>query len=111
MLADRGEWPGAARWFDELIARYPADLRASLARFRLAAQAVRDGLPDSARALFRAEVAAGGLQRMSARFWLGKLALPSRQTPEARPAWLTLARAVSIGHFGRAPPARGNLPP
>src|SRR5205814_645725 len=29
MLADRGEWPGAARWFDELIARYPADLRAS----------------------------------------------------------------------------------
>src|SRR5439155_485029 len=41
MLADRGEWAGAARWFDELIARYPADLRASLARFRLAAQAVR----------------------------------------------------------------------
>src|SRR5213079_702529 len=32
MLADRGEWAGAARWFDELIARYPADLRASLAR-------------------------------------------------------------------------------
>src|SRR5207253_7351931 len=31
MLADRGEWAEAARWFDELIARYPADLRASLA--------------------------------------------------------------------------------
>src|SRR5207302_1003623 len=29
MFADRGEWGGAARWFDELIARYPADLRAS----------------------------------------------------------------------------------
>src|SRR2546429_6659639 len=50
MLADRGEWPGAARWVDEVIARYPADVRASLAPFRLPAQAVRDGLPDSASA-------------------------------------------------------------
>src|SRR5205085_1176439 len=41
MLADRGDWGGAARWFGELIARYAADLRASLARFRLAAQALR----------------------------------------------------------------------
>src|SRR5438445_1724986 len=43
MLGDRGDGSGAARWFGELIARYPADLRASLARFRLAAQALRDG--------------------------------------------------------------------
>ncbi|PYP12625.1 MAG: hypothetical protein DMD56_03415 [Gemmatimonadetes bacterium] len=63
MLGDRGDWAGAARWFGELIARYPADLRASLARFRLAAQALRDGLRDSAAALFRAEVVAGGPQR------------------------------------------------
>jgi len=27
MLADRGEWAGAARWFDELIARYPGGQR------------------------------------------------------------------------------------
>src|SRR5207248_3220654 len=71
MLGDRGDWAGAARWFGELIARYPADLRASLARFRLAAQALRDGLRDSAAALFRAEVVAGGPQRTTARFWLG----------------------------------------
>ena len=111
MLADRGEWPGAARWFDELIARYPADLRASLARFRLAAQAVRDGLPDSASALFRAEVAAGGPQRMSARFWLGKLALSSGDTAEARASWLTLAREDSIGYYGLRARREVNLPP
>src|SRR5439155_559814 len=33
VLVDRGDWPGAARWFGELLARYPADLRSSLARF------------------------------------------------------------------------------
>src|SRR5437867_3430048 len=55
MLADRGDWSGAARWFGELIARYPADLRASVARFRLAAQALRDGGRDSAAGLFQAE--------------------------------------------------------
>src|SRR5205823_5638610 len=27
VLVDRGDWPGAARWFGELLARYPADLR------------------------------------------------------------------------------------
>ncbi len=102
---------GAARWFDELIARYPADLRASLARFRLAAQAVRDGLPDSASALFRAEVAAGGPQRMSARFWLGKLALSSGDTAEARASWLTLAREDSIGYYGLRARREVNLPP
>src|SRR2546426_7413730 len=63
MLGDRGDWSGAARWFGELIARYPADLRASVARFRLAAQAVRDGGRDSAAALFQAEVTAAGPQR------------------------------------------------
>src|SRR5256885_801795 len=54
MLGDRGEWSGAARWFGDLIARYPADLRASLARFRLPAPALRDGGPDGAAALFHA---------------------------------------------------------
>src|SRR5207245_7374481 len=39
MLVDRGDWGGAERWFGDLIARYPTDVRTSLARFRLAAQA------------------------------------------------------------------------
>src|SRR5205807_2084792 len=111
MLADRGDWGGAARWFDELIARYPADLRASLARYRLAAQALRDSLRDSASALFRAEVAAGAPQRMSARFWLGKLALLSGDTAGARAAWLTLAREDSIGYYGLRARREGDLPP
>jgi len=111
MLADRGEWAGAARWFDELIARYPADLRASLARFRLAAQALRDSLRDSASALFRAEVAAGAPQRMSARFWLGKLALLSGDSAGARAAWLTLAREDSVGYYGLRARREVNLPP
>jgi len=111
MLADRGEWAGAARWFDELIERYPGDLRASLARFRLAAQAVRDGLRDSASALFRAEVAAAGAQRMSARFWLGKLAFQSGDTAGARVAWLALAREDSVGYYGLRARREVNLPP
>src|SRR2546426_3841517 len=57
-LAERGERAGAARWFAELIQRYPADLRSSIARFRLATDALRDSLRDSAVALFRSEVAA-----------------------------------------------------
>ena len=111
MLADRGEWAGAARWFDELIARYPADLRASLARFRLAAQALRDGLGDSASALYRAEVAAGAPQRMSARFWLGKVALLSGDSTGARASWLTLAREDSIGYYGLRARREVSLPP
>src|SRR5687768_16336485 len=35
LLDGRDDWAGAARWYGELIARYPADTRASLARFRL----------------------------------------------------------------------------
>src|SRR5439155_6269174 len=94
-----------------LIARYPADQRTSLARFRLAAQAVRDGLPDSASALYRAEVAAGAPQRMSARFWLGKLALLSGDGTGARASWLALAREDSIGYYGLRARREVSLPP
>src|SRR5205823_5909954 len=97
MLGDRGDWAGAARWFGELIARYPADLRASLARFRLAAQALRDGLRDSAAALFRAEVVAGGPQRTTARFWLGKLTLLAGATAGARATRRAPVREGRIG--------------
>ena len=68
MLGDRGDWDGAARWFDELIARYPGDLRASVARFRLALRAMRAGLMDSAAVVLRSEVAAAAPQRSTARF-------------------------------------------
>ncbi|HYU88868.1 MAG TPA: transglycosylase SLT domain-containing protein [Gemmatimonadales bacterium] len=111
MLADRGDWSGAARWFGELIARYPADLRASLARFRLAAQALRDSLRDSAAALFQAEVAAAGPQRTTARFWLGKLTLLARDTAGARATWLALVREDSIGYYGLRARREVDLPP
>src|SRR5439155_1199296 len=52
VLVDRGDWAGAARWFGELLARYPADLRSSLARFRLAARAGEENRPDSAQRLY-----------------------------------------------------------
>jgi soluble lytic murein transglycosylase len=111
MLADRGDWAGAARWFGELLARYPADLRASLARFRLAAQASRDSLRDSAAALFQAEVAAGGPQRTTARFWLGKLTLLAGDTAGARATWLALVREDSIGYYGLRARREVDLPP
>lgn len=111
MLADRGDGAGAARWFGELITRYPADLRASLARFRLVAQAVRDSLRDSAAALLQAEVAAGAPQRTSARFWLGKLTLLSGDTAGARATWLALVREDSIGYYGLRARRELTLPP
>src|SRR5206468_3167644 len=111
MLGDRGDWAGAARWFGELIARYPADLRASLARFRLASQALRDGLRDSAAALFQAEVAAAGPQRTTARFWLGKLTLLAGDTAGARATWLALVREDSIGYYGLRARREVDLPP
>jgi soluble lytic murein transglycosylase len=117
-LLDHGDAAGAGRWFGDLIARYPTDLRASLARFRLAAHVLRDSLRDSAAALFRAEIAAGGPQRVSARWWLGRLALQGGDTVAARATWLTLAREDSIGYYGlRArrelvlPPLRIAAPP
>ena len=111
MMADRGDGTGAARWFGELIARYPGDLRASVARFRLAAEALRAGLRDSAVALYEAEVAAAGPQRTNARFWLGKLALQDGDTARARATWLTLAREDSIGYYGLRARHEVDLPP
>lgn len=111
MMADRGDWTGAARWFGELLARYPGDLRASVARFRLAAEALRTGLRDSAAALFEAEIAAAGPQRTNARFWLGKLALQAGDTARARATWLTLVREDSIGYYGLRARREVDLPP
>src|SRR3989442_1611329 len=100
MRGERGDAAGAARWFGELIARYPVDPRSSVARFRLAFEAARRGLLDSAAALYQSEVTAGAPQRMGARFWLGKLALQRGDTAAARAMWLSLARDDSIGYYG-----------
>ncbi len=111
LLAERGERAAAARWFAELIARYPADARASVARFRLAAQALRDSLRDSAAGLWRGEVAANAPQRLGARFWLGKLALAAGDTAASRATWLSLAREDSIGYYGLRARREVQLPP
>ena len=118
MFADRGDWAGATPWFAELVARYPADVRASLARFRLAAETQRHGLLDSAAALYQAEVATAAPQRTAARFWLGRLALLRGDTAAAEAAWVALAHEDSIGYYGlRArrevplPPLRLSAPP
>jgi len=110
-LAERDDWAGASRWFGELTARYPADLRSSLARFRLAARAMRDGMLDSAAALFRGEVAAAGPQRMSARFWLGKVALLAGDTAAGRALWRALAHEDSVGYYGLRARREVDLPP
>ena len=111
VLADRGDWAGAAQWFGELVARYPADVRASLARFRLAAQALRRELLDSAAALYQAEVAAAAPQRTAARFWLGKLALSRGDTATAEATWTALAHEDSIGYYGLRARRAVALPP
>lgn len=100
MVDGRDDWPRAARWYTELIARYPADARASLARFRLAARAESAGQLDSAAKLYQAEVDAAGSQRMAARFWLGKMAAKRGDSRNARDIWLALAREDSIGYYG-----------
>jgi len=110
-LFDRDDWSGTARWFGELIARYPSDARASLARFRLAARAYRAGQFDSAAALYQGEVTAGGPQRTGARFWLGKVALARGDSAGARDIWRALAREDSLGYYGLRARRETDLPP
>jgi soluble lytic murein transglycosylase len=110
-LGDRGDWQGAARWFAELVGRYPVDPRASQARFRLAAEASLRGLSDSAAVLYQAEVTAGGPQRLAARFWLGRLAQARGDTAGARALWTNLAREDSIGYYGLRARTAAGMPP
>ena len=124
MFDSRDDWANATHWYAELITRYPTDPRASLARFRLAARAQSGGHPDSAAALYRGEIAAGGPQRTAARFWLGKMAEAQGDTAQARAIWLALAHEDSLGYYGMrarretklaplafAAPAAPTLPP
>jgi soluble lytic murein transglycosylase len=110
-LFDRGDGSGTAQWFGELITRYPADARSSLARFRLAARAYRAGQLDSAAALYQGEVSAGGPQQNGARFWLGKVALARGDSAGAREIWRALARDDSLGYYGLRARRETDLPP
>jgi soluble lytic murein transglycosylase len=107
----RDDWVQAGRWYGELIKRYAADARASLARFRLAAHAEAAGDPDSAAALYQAEIDAGGPQRTAARFWLGKMAQARGDAGQARSIWLALAHEDSLGYYGMRARRETGLPP
>lgn len=111
LCTDRGDSAGADRWYGDVIARYPTDLRSSLARFRLALRAARGGNLDSAAALYRAEVDSSGPSRMGARFWLGRLAATRGDSAGVRTIWLALAREDSIGYYGLRARALLGLPP
>lgn len=100
MLDSRNSWARAANWYTELIARYPTDARASLARFRLAAHAESGGYPDSAAAWYKSEIDAAGPQRTAARFWLGKMAAARGDNGEAQRVWVALAHEDSLGYYG-----------
>ena len=110
MLTDRGDRVGATRWFGELLRRYPGDQRASLARFRLAADVYRDGRRDSAAALYQAEVQANGPQREAARFWLGKIAAQGGDSAAAFRFWGAVARDDSLGYYGLRARRAAGLP-
>lgn len=111
MNDSRDDWVQAGRWYGELIKRYPADARASLARFRLAAHAEATGLPDSAASLYQSEIDAAGPQRTAARFWLGKMAEARGDSAQARNIWLALAREDSLGYYGMRARRETGLPP
>ena len=111
MLDGRNDSMNAARWYRQLIARYPADGRSSLARFRLASRAENAGQLDSAAALYQSEIDANGPQRTAARFWLGKVALERGDSTNARSTWIALAREDSLGYYGMRARRETGLPP
>src|SRR5258705_4778691 len=111
MQNDPNDCGQAGRWYGEVIKRYPADPRASLARFRLAAHAEETGDPDNAASLYQAEIDAAGPQRTAARFWLGKMAAARGDSAKARGIWLALAREDSLGYYGIRARRETGLPP
>ena len=111
LLDGRNDWTGAARWYGELIARYPADTRASVARFRLAARAESAGRLDSAAVWYQSEVDAAGPQRNAARFWLGKLARSRGDSDKAKTLWTSLASEDSLGYYGMRARQEAGMPP
>jgi soluble lytic murein transglycosylase len=110
-LADRGDAAGSERWLAEVIRRYPADPRASLARFRLAAAARRRGQTDSAARLYTAEVTVNGVQRVAARYWLVRMARERDDRTMLDALWRALAREDSLGYYGLQARRVAGLPP
>jgi soluble lytic murein transglycosylase-like protein/Tfp pilus assembly protein PilF len=111
LLDGRDDWAGASRWYGELIERYPADTRASLARFRLAARAESVGRSDSAAGWYQSEVDAAGPQRTAARFWIGKLAQSRGDSDKAKTIWTALASEDSLGYYGMRARQVAGMPP
>ncbi len=109
-LAGEGAGADADRTLGELLARYPTDPHASRARFRLAAEAMRRGLLDSAASLYQTEVVVSGTQRLAARYWLGRVALARRDSPSARALWGALAHDDSLSYYGLRARAVAGLP-
>jgi len=107
---DRGDAGTAGRWFAELMGRYPADPRTSLARFRLAARAQQGDAFDSAAALYRGEIDAGGPQQLGARFWIGAIAQRRGDSALARATWTALAGDDSLGYYGLRARRGASLP-
>jgi soluble lytic murein transglycosylase len=99
-LIDHGDSATAIRWFGELMRRYPADPRSSLARFRLAAAARARGDADSAARLYNVEIALGGAQAVAARYWVARLARDAGDSARADSLWRVLAREDSLGYYG-----------
>lgn len=110
-LLDHGDSSSGGRWLGELLRRYPADSRSSLARFRLAAIAVHAGALDSAVQLYGAEIAVGGVQRSAARFWTGRIAQQRGDSAAADSLWRLLAREDSLGYYGVRARAMARLQP
>src|SRR5207253_374128 len=91
--------------------RHDRPLSRGRARLRLAGQALREGLSDSAAGLFRSEIEAGAPQRLSARFWLGRLERLNGDSAAARADWMALAREDSIGYYGLRARRELGMPP
>lgn len=108
---DHGDSSAGKQWMGELLHRYPADARSSLARFRLAAIALRAGAPDSAAQLYNGEIAVGGVQRTAARYWLGRLARQRGDSTAADSLWRLLAREDSLGYYGGRARTAANVTP
>jgi soluble lytic murein transglycosylase len=110
-LIDRGDTIGGRGWLADLLRRYPADPRSSLARFRLAAMALHAGAPDSAMQLYTAEIGVGGVQRTAARYWVARLVRQRGDSVGADSLWRQLAREDSLGYYGVRARMAARLPP
>jgi soluble lytic murein transglycosylase len=110
-LMDHGDSASGRWWLGELMRRYPADPRSSLARFRIAAIALRAGAPDSALQLYAAEIGVSGMQRTAARYWMARIVQQRGDSVGADSLWRQLAREDSLGYYGvRARAVTGMAP-